>query len=70
MRATSHHSTLCLNPSNHPLVPPDGLVLEAGKATPVPAEMGDYLRGLGCQVEDEATPTPTAKRAATSAPKE
>ena len=68
MKATSLHSTLCLNQSNHPSVPPEGLVLEAGKATPVPAAMGGFLRSLGVQVEEE--PTPIRKPAAHAAPEE
>lgn len=68
MKATSPHSTLSLNRSNHPAVPEEGLVLEAGKPTPVPAAMGDYLRSLGCQVE--APPTATPKPVAAKAPKE
>ncbi len=58
MKATSHHSTLMLNPSNHPSVPAEGLVLEAGKATPVPAALGSYLRTLGVEVEDGRPATP------------
>lgn len=62
MLATSVHSTLALNQSNHPSVPPEGLVLEAGKATPVPPKLGDYLRSLGVVVEDGSPviPKPTA----------
>lgn len=68
MKATSHDTTLCLNQSNHPSVPAEGLVLEAGKATPVPSEMKDYLQTLGVQVQNESTATP--KPSAIKAPKE
>lgn len=61
MKATSTDSTLCLNQSNHPSVPPEGLELPAGVPTTVPAELGDYLRSLDCTVVDDP---PAPKRPA------
>jgi len=56
VKAVSPHSTLCLNASNHPAIPPEGLELVAGVPTPVPAELGDYLRSLDCVVLDPSAP--------------
>jgi len=61
VKALSPQSTLCLNPSNHPAVPPEGLELVAGVPTPAPAELGDYLRSLDCEVLDDP---PSPKRPA------
>ncbi len=63
MRATFNDSTLVLNQSNHPDVPAGGLVLEAGKPTPIPESLGGYLRALGAVVLDEPIPdTPIPPR--------
>jgi hypothetical protein len=50
--ATHHHSTLCLNSSNHPLIPPEGLVLIADVPTPVDEALVPYLRSIGVQIQD------------------
>lgn len=68
MKATSQHSTLCLNKSNHPSVPEGGLVLQAGQPTPVPPELKDFLETLGVLVEDESTATPRPRAAAAPKP--
>jgi hypothetical protein len=38
-----HGSTLCLNTSNSPLIPEEGLVLPADSAVEVPGELLDLL---------------------------
>lgn len=58
MLAVYRNCTLVLNQSNHPEVPDGGLVLEAGKPTPVPESLGSYLRALGAEVLDEPTHDP------------
>ncbi len=50
--AIHHHSTLCLNTSNHPCIPPEGLVLEANVPTPVADVLVPYLKSVGAQIQD------------------
>lgn len=60
--AVSHQSTFCFNRNNHPSIPEEGLVLEAGVRTPVTPEQAEYLRDLGLEVQDDLKP-PRARRA-------
>jgi hypothetical protein len=54
--AISIDCTLCLNTSNHPSIPEQGLVLEAGVRTAVTPEQADYLRSLSLDVQDNPDP--------------
>lgn len=54
--ATHRDSTLCLNASNHPSIPTEGLVLEAGIPKEVTPEQAEYLETLGVEI---ARPVPT-----------
>lgn len=58
--ATHHDSTLHLNSSNHPSIPPEGLELIGDVPVTVPDELADYLRSIGVEVtEVHATEPPT-----------
>lgn len=57
-QALSQHSQLCLNSSNHPSIPDDGLVLLPGVWTPVTPEQAEYLRGLGVECREIPKPKP------------
>jgi len=55
--AISHDRTLCLNSSNDPSIPAEGLELVANKAIPVSAAQATYLKTLqGVDVQDDPTP--------------
>lgn len=62
--ATHRHSTLCLNASNHPSIPPEGLVLEADVPKEVTPEQAEYLETLCVEIARPAPTQPNTPRAA------
>lgn len=59
-KAIHSGSTLALNSSNHPSIPPEGLVLVANRPSPVTLSQASYLRTLPhVTVIDDPVPVPS-----------